>query len=65
MMPVGSKWILYIPSNLAFGNEGYSDIAPGSTLIFEVELLGIQKDPSQGKSIKEYLKEVESKKLPD
>jgi FKBP-type peptidyl-prolyl cis-trans isomerase FklB len=44
LMPVGSKWELYIPSELAYGDEGYGeDIPPGSTLVFEVELLGIKK----------------------
>jgi FKBP-type peptidyl-prolyl cis-trans isomerase len=42
MMPVGSKWELYIPADLAYGDRGAGqDIAPGSTLIFEVELLSI------------------------
>jgi FKBP-type peptidyl-prolyl cis-trans isomerase FklB len=45
MMPVGSKWELYVPSELAYGDEGYGDdIAPGSTLVFQVELLGIKKN---------------------
>src|ERR1700756_1197427 len=45
MMPVGSKWELYVPSDLAYGDEGYGeDIAPGSTLVFEVELLSIKKN---------------------
>ena len=45
MMPVGSKWQLYIPADLAYGDEGYGeDIAPGSTLVFDVELIGIKKN---------------------
>jgi FKBP-type peptidyl-prolyl cis-trans isomerase FklB len=45
MMPVGSKWQLYIPADLAYGDEGYGeDIAPGSTLVFDVELLSIKKN---------------------
>jgi len=41
-MPVGSKWMLYIPADLAYGAEGAGDaIEPGEILIFEVELLGI------------------------
>jgi FKBP-type peptidyl-prolyl cis-trans isomerase FklB len=44
MMPVGSKWEIYVPSDLAYGDEGYGDdIAPGSTLVFELELLNIKK----------------------
>ena len=42
LMPVGSKWKLYIPSDLAYGAQGAGQaIAPHSTLIFEVELLDI------------------------
>ena len=41
-MPVGSKWKLFIPSELAYGEQGNRGIAPNSTLIFEVELLSIQ-----------------------
>ena len=45
MMPVGSKWELYIPQELAYGaRESGNQIKPFSTLIFEVELLGIEKD---------------------
>ncbi len=44
LMPVGSKWKLYIPSDLAYGAQGAGNIiGPHSTLIFEVELLEIQK----------------------
>ncbi|HNX87612.1 MAG TPA: FKBP-type peptidyl-prolyl cis-trans isomerase [Paludibacteraceae bacterium] len=44
LMPVGSKWKLYIPSNLAYGAQGAGQhIGPHTTLIFEVELLGIEK----------------------
>ncbi len=45
LMPVGAKWQLYVPSDLAYGDEGYGDdIAPGSTLVFDVELLSIKKN---------------------
>jgi len=44
LMPVGSKWKLYIPSELAYGAQGAGQaIAPHSALIFEVELLDIVK----------------------
>ncbi len=43
LMPVGSKWTLYIPYNLAYGAQNTGTIKPYSALIFEVELLGIEK----------------------
>ena len=43
LMPVGSKWQLFVPSNLAYGPQGPGDIGPNTTLIFEVELVSIQK----------------------
>ena len=48
LMPTGSKWQLFIPSDLAYGDAGAgSDIPPGSTLIFDVELLEIVKPQGQ------------------
>lgn len=44
MMPVGSKWELYIPYNLAYGKNAQGQhIKPFSALMFEIELLGIEK----------------------
>ncbi len=43
MMPVGSKWRLYIPQELAYGERQAGQIPPYSTLIFDVELVGIDK----------------------
>ena len=42
LMPVGSKWELFIPADLAYGAAGAGPvIGPNSTLVFEVELVGI------------------------
>lgn len=43
LMPAGSKWQLFVPSNLAYGAQGPPDLGPNATLIFEVELVSIQK----------------------
>ena len=43
MMPVGSKWQLYIPHELAYGKRESGQIQPYSALIFDVELVGIVK----------------------
>lgn len=43
LMPVGSKWELYIPHTLAYGAQGQGSIPPYSTLIFEIELIDIVK----------------------
>jgi len=50
LMPVGSKWQLFVPAELGYGDRGAgADIGPGATLIFEVELLSIQgKDKLEG-----------------
>ena len=46
LMPVGSKWELFVPASLAYGEQQRGpDITPNSALIFEVELLSIQEKP--------------------
>lgn len=42
LMPVGSKWQLYIPQELGYGARGAGSIPPFSTLVFDVEVLGIE-----------------------
>ena len=65
MMPVGSKWEIVIPQQLAYGARGAGkDIAPYSTLIFTLELKGIE--PAADKEVRqaESAKPVPAKKLP-
>jgi FKBP-type peptidyl-prolyl cis-trans isomerase FklB len=51
LMPVGSKWQLFIPSNLAYGERGAgAEIGPHATLLFEVELLSIQEKKKDDKT---------------
>jgi FKBP-type peptidyl-prolyl cis-trans isomerase len=46
LMPVGSKWQVFIPSSLGYGDRGAgSVIGPNATLIFEIELVSIQGNP--------------------
>ena len=47
MMPVGSKWQLYIPQELAYGSRAAGEIPPYSTLIFDVEVVGIEETKSE------------------
>jgi FKBP-type peptidyl-prolyl cis-trans isomerase len=49
LMPVGSKWQLFIPPDLAYGPRGAgNDIGPDATIVFEVELLSIQPQIKPG-----------------
>ena len=47
MMPVGSKWQLFIPQELAYGERNMGQIQPYSALIFDVELVGIDKPKTE------------------
>ena len=54
LMPVGSKWQLFLPAELAYGERGPSpEIGPNSTLVFEVELLSIQAKEKEKEKEKE------------
>jgi FKBP-type peptidyl-prolyl cis-trans isomerase FklB len=60
LMPVGSKWQLYIPSDLAYGERGApgSPIGPNSALIFDVELISIEPKAAPKEQPKEAPKEA-------
>jgi FKBP-type peptidyl-prolyl cis-trans isomerase len=46
LMPVGSKWQIFVPSKLAYGERGANNvIGPNSALVFEIELVSIQDKP--------------------
>jgi len=58
LMPVGSKWQLFLPAELAYGERGPSpEIGPNSTLVFEVELLSIQAKDKEKEKEKQKEKE--------
>jgi FKBP-type peptidyl-prolyl cis-trans isomerase FklB len=65
LMPVGSKWQLFVPSSIAYGERGAgAEIGPNATLIFEVELLSIQEKAKDAKDEKkdEKIDKPEEKK---
>ena len=66
MMPVGSKWRLFIPQELAYGERNMGNIKPFSTLIFDVELVGIDKpkteEPAKVETAKKPIKKATKKK---
>lgn len=65
MMPVGSKWEIVIPQHLAYGERGAGrDIAPFSTLIFTLELKGIEAAPEKETKVIDAAKLVPAKKVP-
>lgn len=44
LMPVGSKWDIYVPAELAYSTRSVGPVGPNSTLLFEIELLSIEKN---------------------
>lgn len=62
MMPVGSKWQLYIPYELAYGERNAGQIKPYSTLIFDVELVGIDRPENTAAPAAETVKKAPAKK---
>jgi FKBP-type peptidyl-prolyl cis-trans isomerase len=65
LMPTGSKWQIFIPANLAYGDKGAGgEIGPGAALIFEVELISIQ-DKGKDQEKKDTEKDKDQQNKPD
>jgi FKBP-type peptidyl-prolyl cis-trans isomerase len=47
LMPVGSKWKLFIPSDIAYGEYGNGDIGPNTALVFDIELISIEEGATE------------------
>ncbi|MBU1375832.1 MAG: FKBP-type peptidyl-prolyl cis-trans isomerase [Alphaproteobacteria bacterium] len=47
LMRPGDEWILYVPSNLGYGEDGQGQIPPGSPLIFKIELIDVLAGPGR------------------
>ena len=47
LMRPGDEWILYVPSNLGYGDEGAGQIPPGAPLIFRIELIDVLPGPGR------------------
>ena len=47
LMRPGDEWILYVPSNLGYGEDGSGQIPPGAPLIFKIELIGVLAGPGR------------------
>jgi len=62
LMPVGSKWQIFVPSSLGYGERGAgAEIGPNATLIFEVELLSIEEKKKDDDKTEEKKKDDKSK----
>ena len=64
-MPVGSKWLLFVPSDLAYGERGAGGvIGPNSTIVFEMELVSIQPKETKPETKPEMKPETKPEQKP-